>query len=321
MPLIPSRPTSSPGSESADLSPGGRGGPLSRFYERYLYPPGVPRVAFDAPAGEPALVAADSVSWRVFRNPVTLFAGGVLAVILELALPEVRHGVWDHSTFRTDPKLRLQRTGLAAMVTIYGAASVARGMIDGVNRRHAQISGETDQGRLYRADDAALLSWVHATAVFGFGRAYDDLVCPLGAGGWNRLFAEGQPIAEAYGAAGAPASREAWEALEAGTLPRLEPSDALQAFLRIMSGEPVLPLPARPLQAPLVRVAAGLVPEAVARRIALGEDWRPSRRDRLLAKAAARAAERLPIEASPPVQACRRLGLDPRRVFAGPLAS
>ena len=46
---------------------------------------------------------ADSVAWRVFRNPVALFVGGVTAVILELAEPRVRSGVWDHTTFRTDP--------------------------------------------------------------------------------------------------------------------------------------------------------------------------------------------------------------------------
>ena len=69
-------------------------------------------------AGEAALVSPDSVSWRVFKNPLSLFIGGVAAVIMELAEPRVRTGVWEHTTFRTDPIRRLQRTGLAAMVTI-----------------------------------------------------------------------------------------------------------------------------------------------------------------------------------------------------------
>jgi len=70
---------------------------------------------FAAPKGEPALVPADSVSWRVFRNPVTLFVGGVAAVILELAEPGVRDGVWQHSSFRTDALTRLRRTGLGQL--------------------------------------------------------------------------------------------------------------------------------------------------------------------------------------------------------------
>ena len=78
-------------------------------------------VDFTRPAGEPALVAPDSVSWRVFKNPVSLFIGGVAAVILELAEPRVRTGVWEHTKFRSEPLNRMQRTGLAAMVTVYGA--------------------------------------------------------------------------------------------------------------------------------------------------------------------------------------------------------
>ena len=50
-----------------------------------------PRVDFEQPAGEPALVGPDSVSWQVFRNPVALFVGGIAAVLLELAEPRVRH--------------------------------------------------------------------------------------------------------------------------------------------------------------------------------------------------------------------------------------
>jgi uncharacterized protein (DUF2236 family) len=58
---------------------------------------------FLRPAGEAALVSPDSVSWRVFKNPLSLFIGGVAAVILELAEPRVHTGVWEHITFRTDP--------------------------------------------------------------------------------------------------------------------------------------------------------------------------------------------------------------------------
>jgi uncharacterized protein (DUF2236 family) len=40
---------------------------------------------FLRPAGESALVSPDSVSWRVFKNQLSLFIGGVAAVILQLA--------------------------------------------------------------------------------------------------------------------------------------------------------------------------------------------------------------------------------------------
>src|SRR5919112_3182335 len=98
---------------------------------RELMAPDDRRVDFTRPIGEPALVPPDSVSWRVFKNPVALLVGGVAAVILELAEPRVRAGIWNHTSFRSDPLTRLQRTGMAAMVTVYGARSTAEAMIAG----------------------------------------------------------------------------------------------------------------------------------------------------------------------------------------------
>ena len=109
------------------------------------------RNAFDflQPDGEPALVPPTSISWRVFKNPVSLFVGGVAAVLMEFAVPGVRSGVWDHSSFRDRPVERLQRTGLAAMVTVYGAESRARKVIAHVVRKHDMITGTTEQGERY----------------------------------------------------------------------------------------------------------------------------------------------------------------------------
>lgn len=128
-------------------------------------------VDFAAPPGAAALAAPDSVSWRIFKNPVGLFIGGVAAVLLELAEPRVRSGVWDHTSFRTDPVTRLKRTGLAAMITVYAARETAEAMIAGVNRRHARVTGTADDGAAYAADDPELLDWVQATASYGFRRA------------------------------------------------------------------------------------------------------------------------------------------------------
>ncbi|WP_352838543.1 oxygenase MpaB family protein [Mesorhizobium sp. M0296] len=54
---------------------------------------------FLIPQGEPALLPPNSVSWRIFKNPIALFIGGVTAVLLELAEPRVRDAIWQHSTF------------------------------------------------------------------------------------------------------------------------------------------------------------------------------------------------------------------------------
>ena len=79
-----------------------------------LNAPGTQRVDFCSPPREEALLAPDSVSWRIFKNPIALFVGGVAGVILELADPSVRTGVWEHSTFRSDPmRISYQAMGSA----------------------------------------------------------------------------------------------------------------------------------------------------------------------------------------------------------------
>src|SRR5580698_560285 len=118
------------------------------------------RSDFAQPLREEALVSADSVSWRVFKNPIALFVGGTAAVILELAEPAVRAGVWEHSSFRKNPIVRLQRTGLAAMISVYGARHAAESMIRRVVRMHDAVRGITEQGIHYSANDPRLLTWV-----------------------------------------------------------------------------------------------------------------------------------------------------------------
>jgi uncharacterized protein (DUF2236 family) len=146
------------------------------------------------------------VSWRIFKNPVSLFIGVVTAVIMEFAEPRVRTGVWEHTTFRVDPVRRLRRTGLAAMVTVYGARSMAEGMIARVRRVHDGITGITPSGEAYRANDTELLNWVHGTAAYGFAQAYHIYVKPLSLLERSCYYAEGDTAAALYGASGAPAS-------------------------------------------------------------------------------------------------------------------
>src|SRR5207302_2538598 len=82
-------------------------------------------------------------------------------------------------TFRLDPIRRLRRTGLAAMVTIYGARSTAEPMIARIRRMHEMVAGTTASGEAYRANDSELLNWVHGTAAYGFLQAYHMYVQPL----------------------------------------------------------------------------------------------------------------------------------------------
>jgi uncharacterized protein (DUF2236 family) len=277
---------------------------------------GAPRFDFATPQGEPALVAAGSISWRIFKNPIALFIGGVAAVILELAEPRVRTGVWEHTSFRDEPLKRLQRTGLAAMITVYGARSRAEAMIAGVRRLHERVAGTTPCGNRYHANDPALLTWVQATASYGFIEAYHSYVRPLSAAERDRCLAEGTEVAALYGATSAPRSQAELDALLSATLGRLERSEIVQEFLGIMRSAPIMPLALRLVQHLLVRAAVEITPLDVRSLLALEGSGLRSWEQALLRQAGA-FADRVVLDSSPAVQACRRLGLPRDYLYRG----
>jgi uncharacterized protein (DUF2236 family) len=284
---------------------------LERASRALLLPEDGTAIDFSRPAGEPALAAPTSVSWRVFKNPVALFIGGITAVILELAEPRVRSGVWNHSGFRANPVRRLRRTGLAAMVTVYGARSMAETMIEGVRRLHDRVRGTTPDGEAYWGNDPELLKWVHVTASFGFLRAYHTYVHPLAQPERDRYYAEGGHSAALYGAARSVASEAEAEALLQTMRPRLEPSPILFEFLDIMRTAKMLPPALRLAQPTLVRASISLTPSWTREILGLGDKLCLKPWQAVLVKQAGALADRIVLESSPAVQASRRVGLPP----------
>jgi uncharacterized protein (DUF2236 family) len=275
------------------------------------------RVNFATPPGEAALVSPSSVSWRVFKNPIALFVGGVAAVIMELAEPSIRTGIWEHSSFRKDPMGRLRRTGSAAMTTVYGPMSAAKSMIAGIVRMHTKVVGTTRHGVFYSATDEALLTWVHITAAYGFAQAYSHFVTPLTANAFDALYREAAPTAELYGAANAPASSAAASTFFAAMAPRLEPSSIIFEFLQIMRTAPAFPEPLRWMQPVLVRAAVDILPQWLRDRLGLGENYGLRMHERPVARLAGALADRIVLPGSPASQACVRLGLPITYLYTG----
>jgi uncharacterized protein (DUF2236 family) len=163
-------------------------------------PCGVPRINYLEPPGDPGIFGPASVTWRVLSNPASVFIGGITAVLLELAEPSVRSGVWDHTNFRTDPVGRMRRTGLAAMVITYGNTRDAEAAMSRIRRVHEVITGVTPDGQLYRANDPELLTWVHVTAAYGFLNAYLRYLSPgLTRADQDRYYQESLKVADIMG--------------------------------------------------------------------------------------------------------------------------
>ena len=275
--------------------------------QSYFDAPGLPRLDFSKPPGAAALFAPDSVSWRVMKNPVALMVGGIAAVLLELAEPRVRTGVWEHTSFRRDPVTRMKRTGYAAMVTIYAPAETARAMIANVVRLHGRVTGETPRGEAYGANDEELLNWVQATAGFGFVEAYRRFVRPLSDAELDAVYAEGAEAAALYGAHGVPKSNAEMEALFATMRPKLEHSDIVFEFLDIVRAAPLLP--SRALQKLIIRGAVEITPAWAREILGLDSHFGLPLGGASALRALGAVSDRACLRTAPPAQACVRLGL------------
>lgn len=207
------------------------------------------RVNYLEPAGDPGLSGPGSLAWKVFHNPVAKATGGIAAVILELAEPSVRAGVWDHSTFKVDPIQRMRNTADAAMAVTYGPAKAARMTFERVTRMHERVAGETHDGKPYRAMNPDLLTWVHVTAAWGFLQAYIRYADPrLSRADQDRFYKEGEIKGKGFGAQWIPTNADEVDAYMTSMLPRLYVNDTVQEFLKIVGDATPLGKIGQPLQ-------------------------------------------------------------------------
>ena len=276
-------------------------------FQSFLQPENGPRVDFRAPSGEPALTPAEGVSWRIFASPISLFIGGVAAVIMEFGDERIAYGVWDHTDFKRDPLARMQRTGLAAMVTVYAAKSVAEKVIGHVVEMHDRVRGETPSGTSYFANDDVLLTWVQLTASYGFVTAYDRFVEPLDEEAQSDAYAEAEVSARLYGVSQPPRTQAEVRALIDAKLPELAPNPVLDDFLGVIRSPRAVPAAIRPIQGSLVRAAISIVPEQVQARLELRGEGRLSGSEHKLIRFLARSSAHIEVEAHPMVQARYRL--------------
>lgn len=123
--------------------------------------------------GDPGLLGPESVSWRVIGD-ATAFVGGVRALLVQTAHPEVVAGVGDHSSYRDDPLGRLTRTSFYVTETTYGAMPEVERSVEIVRRVHRTVRGVSERGVPYSADDPAHAAWVHNALTDSFLAAYQE---------------------------------------------------------------------------------------------------------------------------------------------------
>ncbi len=111
-------------------------------------------------AGDPGLFGPGSITWELMGD-VSTFIGGIRALLVQAAHPEVVAGVADHSRYREDPLGRLSRTSNYVAATSYGAMPEVDAAVGAVRRAHARVRGTSHRGIPYTAANPALAAWVH----------------------------------------------------------------------------------------------------------------------------------------------------------------
>lgn len=118
-------------------------------------------------AGDPGLFGPESITWELMGD-VSTFIGGIRALLVQAAHPEVAAGVADHSRYREDPLGRLSRTSNYVTATSYGAMAEVDAAVGAVRRAHAMVRGTSHRGIPYAAGNPALAAWVHNSLTDSF---------------------------------------------------------------------------------------------------------------------------------------------------------
>ncbi|MBD8638058.1 DUF2236 domain-containing protein [Sphingomonas sp. CFBP 13733] len=213
------------------------------------------------------MFAPDAVIGRVHGDVVSMMVGGVAALLLQMLHPAVLAGVWDHSNFRTDMLGRLRRTARFIAVTTYGERTDAEAVIARVRAVHAHIAGTLPNGTPYRADDPALLAWVHVSEAWCFLAAWQRFGDHrLGMAEQDAYYAAFAEVGELLGAESLPRDRAGTDRYLQTMRPQLV-ADArtLEVARFVLEQTPANPL-ALPVQRIVMQAAVDLLP-AWARRM------------------------------------------------------
>jgi uncharacterized protein (DUF2236 family) len=121
--------------------------------------------------GDPGVCGPGSASWPVIGDAAA-FVGGIRALLIQAAHPEVVAGVAQHSTYRQDPLGRLSRTSAYVTATTFGAMPEVEAAIAIVRRAHQPVRGTSHRGTAYSAGTPRFAAWVHNALTDSFLAAH-----------------------------------------------------------------------------------------------------------------------------------------------------
>lgn len=187
--------------------------------------------------GDPGLCGPGSISWRIIGD-VSVFVGGIRALLIQAAHPEVVAGVDDHSRYRDDPLGRLSRTSFYVTSAAFGAMPEVKEAVDLVSSAHQGVRGTSHRGRPYSASTPELAAWVHNSLTDSFLEAYQCFGGRLSTDQADQFVVEQARVGEMLGASPLPTTAGELREWITGH-PALAPSPGMQAAVRFLRNPPI----------------------------------------------------------------------------------
>jgi uncharacterized protein (DUF2236 family) len=204
---------------------------------------------YDGPAGDPGLAGGpDSISWEINGDIASVSAAGMAAIIMEVLHPSVMAGVFEQSTYDTEPLRRAQNTLGYVLRTTFGNTEAATSVILRVKNIHGHINGVRPDGVEYRALDPELIAWVHTCIPWAIMEAFDRYCRPLTVEERNRYLAEQAPIGRLGGAEWVPETMAELEDYVERMRPLMSVNEQTRRFIDFLAGDSDGPFRCTPRQ-------------------------------------------------------------------------
>lgn len=155
--------------------------------------------AGDAPRADDGYFGPDSVSWRVFADPVAKL-GGMAALLLQALNPSMMRVFYNATASHDDSAGRDERTGRYFDTVVFGDRAHADAAAASVRRMHAHAQWTDPQtGQVLRADEPRWLAWTHNTFVHALLAACEAFGVRLTAQEQDRFVVEQHAAARLIG--------------------------------------------------------------------------------------------------------------------------
>jgi uncharacterized protein (DUF2236 family) len=177
-----------------------------------------------------------SLSWEINGDLASVAAAGMAAIIMEVLHPSVMAGVYEQSSYRTQPLLRAQNTLGYVLRTTFGSTPAATSVIERVHKVHSRITGTRPDGVPYRALDPELIAWVHTCIPWAVMEAYARLVRPLSDAEKSQYLLEQAPVGRMGGAEWVPESVADLDAYVERMRPLMAMTEQTREFIDFLAG-------------------------------------------------------------------------------------